>query len=81
VKLKDAALTVTDESPHLNVCITFFSAQNAVQIADIAKSDEFSICNFILLLSRFLQANKQCGVTWKQLKTCAVWSVMISVAT
>jgi hypothetical protein len=76
-ELKDAALPTTDEG--LNVHIAFCSAQNAVRIADIARSDEFLICNFMLLLSRFLQANGQCSVTRKQLETCAVWSVMMSL--
>ena len=52
---------------HAEACITFCSGQKAARVADIAKANEFSECNFTLLLSRFLG-----GTTQKQLETCTV---------
>jgi hypothetical protein len=76
-ELKDTVPATTHES--LDTRIAFCSAQNAVRIADIAGSDEFSRWNFMLLLSRFLQVHGQLSVTRKQLGTCTVWSIMMSL--
>jgi hypothetical protein len=76
-ELKDSAPPSTHES--IDTHITFCSAQNAARIADIAGSDEFSKWNFTLSLSRFLQAHGQLSVTRKQLGTCTVQSIMMSL--